>query len=154
MPNADVLFAIANPLPLPFWLLLVLAPRWKYTLPLVRLVVVPLIALAYALLVLTKFGSAEGDFNSLAGVQSLFANPYTLLAGWLHYLAFDVFVGAWIVEDALGRGVPAWARIVPLPLTLMFGPAGLLLYFILRQLTAKSVQSPAHTGSTMPTAAA
>lgn len=145
MPSADLLFAIANPLPLPAWLLLVFAPRWKYSLPLVRLFLVPLLAVAYAALVITKFGSAEGDFNSLAGVQLLFANPYTLLAGWLHYLAFDVFVGAWIVEDALGRGVPAWARIVPLPLTLMFGPAGLLLYLIVRQLTAASSQPAART---------
>ena len=51
-----------------------------------------------------------------------------MVAGWAHYLAFDLFVGAWIVEDALKRGAPAWLRMVPLPLTLMFGPAGLLLY--------------------------
>ena len=146
MPSADSLFAIANPLPLPAWLLLLLLPRWKYTLPIVRLLLVPLLAVAYAALVITTFGGAEGDFNSLAGVQLLFSNPYTLLAGWIHYLAFDIFVGAWIVEDALARQVPWWARAVPLPLTLMFGPAGLLLYLGLRQLSAESVQPAARTG--------
>lgn len=146
MPSADTLFAIANPLPLPVWLLLVFVPRWKYTLPIVRLVLVPLLAIAYAALVLTKFGGAEGDFNSLAGVQLLFSNPYTLLAGWIHYLAFDIFVGAWIVEDALAREVPWWARVVPLPLTLMFGPAGLLLYLVLRHFAAASSQPASRTG--------
>lgn len=138
MPPADTLFAIANPLPLPAWLLLVVAPRWRWTLPLARLVVVPLLALGYAVLIVTQFGSTGGDFQSLAGVARLFTNPYALLAGWVHYLAFDLFVGTWIVEDALARGVPAWARIVPLPLTLMFGPMGLLLYLVLRQVTTGS----------------
>lgn len=147
MPSADALFAIANPLPLPAWLLLLFAPRWRFTLPVVRLVAVPLLAIAYSLLVVTTLGASEGDFNSLAGVQRLFANPYTLLAGWIHYLAFDLFIGAWIVEDALARQVPAWARMLPLPLTLMFGPAGLLLHLVLRQLTAASRQPASRTGT-------
>jgi hypothetical protein len=146
MPPADTLFALANPLPLPAWLLLAFAPRWKYTLPVVRLALVPLLALAYATIVATSFGGSDGDFNSLQGVQRLFANPYNLLAGWIHYLAFDLFVGAWIVEDALARQVPWWVRVVPLPLTLMFGPAGLLLYLALRQVTARVSQSAARTG--------
>jgi hypothetical protein len=112
----------------------------------VRLALVPLLALAYATIVATSFGGSDGDFNSLQGVQRLFANPYNLLAGWIHYLAFDLFVGAWIVEDALARQVPWWVRVVPLPLTLMFGPAGLLLYLALRQVTARVSQSAARTG--------
>ncbi len=146
MPSADQLFALANPVPLPAWLLLVFLPRWRYTLPAARLLVIPLLAVAYAALIITRFGQSGGDFNSLAGVQRLFADPYALVAGWLHYLAFDLFVGAWIVEDALARRVPAWARIVPLPLTLMFGPAGLMLYLVLRQFTAREAQPLASTG--------
>jgi hypothetical protein len=153
LPPADALFAIVNPLPLPMWLLLVVAPRWRHTLPLVRLVIVPLLAIAYIVLIAARFGSSEGDFNSLAGVQALFADPHTLLAGWIHYLAFDLFVGSWIVEDALAREVPAWARILPLPLTLMFGPAGLLLYLVLRQLTATNRERAAVTGGSLHTGA-
>lgn len=138
MISADQLFALANPVPLPGWLLLALLPRWKWTLPTVRLLIVPLLAVAYAALVIARIGQSAGDFNSLAGVQRLFADPYALAAGWIHYLAFDLFVGAWIVEDALARRVPALARIVPLPLTLMFGPAGLLLYLLLRRLSRQS----------------
>jgi hypothetical protein len=149
LPPADALFAIVNPLPLPMWLLLIVAPRWRYTLPLVRLLIVPLLAIAYLTLIAARFGSSQGDFNSLAGVQALFADPHTLVAGWIHYLAFDLFVGAWITEDAIARGVPAWARIIPLPLTLMFGPAGLLLYLVLRHFTARDRDEPAATASMM-----
>lgn len=147
MIPADTLFSIVNPIPLPAWLLLVVAPRWRFTIPLVRLLIVPLLALAYITLIAVRMGASDGDFNSLSGVQRLFADPHTLLAGWIHYLAFDLFVGAWIVEDALARRVPHWARIVPLPLTLMFGPAGLLLYLLLRQITAASTALPAATGA-------
>jgi hypothetical protein len=146
MPTADTLFAFINPLPLPAWLLLAIVPRWRYTLPLVRGLVVPLLAIAYIVIAAARFGASEGDFNSLAGVQGLFADPYLLLACGIHYLAFDLFVGAWIVEDALARGVPGWARIIPLPFTLMFGPAGLLLYLILRRFTADDRTKPYHTG--------
>lgn len=140
MPSADTLFAVVNPLPLPCWLLLIVAPRWRYTVPVARGVVVPLLAVGYAALLIWGLSTGQGnggDFSSLAGVMRLFTDPYGVLAGWVHYLAFDLFVGAWIVEDALSRGVPAWARIVPLPLTLMFGPAGLLLYLVLRRVSTR-----------------
>lgn len=132
MPSADQLFALANPLPLPGWLLLLFAPRWRWTLRTVRSGLVPLLAVGYAALIVARFGRTGGDFNSLAGVQQLFGDPYTLVAGWVHYLAFDLFVGSWIVEDAVARALPWWVRAIPLPLTLMFGPAGLLLYLVLR----------------------
>ena len=128
MPSADTLFASANPLVIPGWLLLAVAPRWRWTFPAVRGLIVPLLAIGYAALILARFGSNEGGFGSLAQVQLLFADPYTLLAGWIHYLAFDLFIGSWIVEDALARAVPAWLRIGVLPFTFMFGPMGLLLY--------------------------
>ena len=128
MPSADALFSVANPLVIPGWLLLVFAPRWRWTLPFVRSLLVPLLAIGYSALILWHFGSNEGGFGSLAQVQLLFTDPYTMLAGWVHYLAFDLFIGSWIVEDALAREVPAWLRIAVLPFTFMFGPIGLLFY--------------------------
>jgi len=74
----------------------------------------------------------EGGFGSLAEVARLFANPWLLLAGWTHYLAFDLFVGSWEVRDARERGVPHLLVIPCLALTLMFGPAGWLLYVAVR----------------------
>lgn len=128
MVSADLLFSIANPLVLPGWLLLLAAPRWKWSLPIVRGLLVPLLAVGYSALILARFGSVEGGFDSLAAVQLLFADPHMVVAGWVHYLAFDLFTGAWIVQDALVRQVPAWLRVAVLPLTFLFGPIGLLIY--------------------------
>ena len=81
---------------------------------------------------MTTFGRTQGDFNSLAGVAQLFQNPKALLAGWIHYLAFDLFIGSWEVRDA-GRAGLHHLLVVPcLVLTFLFGPVGLLLYFALR----------------------
>jgi len=54
------------------------------------------------------------------------------LAGWVHYLAFDLFIGSWEVRDANRHGIPPWAIIPSLILTFLFGPMGLLLYFLIR----------------------
>ena len=128
MPSAETLFSVANPMVIPGWLLLIIAPRWRWTLPAVRVLIVPLLAIGYSALIFARFSSNEGGFGTLAEVQLLFADPYLLVAGWVHYLAFDLFIGSWIVEDALARQVPARLRIVVLPFTFMFGPMGLLFY--------------------------
>ena len=52
--------------------------------------------------------------------------------GWIHYLAFDLFVGAWEVRDAQARGIHHLLVIPCLFLTLMAGPGGLLLYWAIR----------------------
>jgi hypothetical protein len=132
MPSADQLFQLANPVVLPGWLLLVTLPRWSWSIRVVRALLVPLLAVGYAAIMLATFGTTDGGFGSLSQVQQLFANPYLLVAGWIHYLAFDLFIGSWIVEDALAREVPAWVRIGVLPFTFLFGPVGLLLYLAAR----------------------
>ncbi len=105
-------------------------------------VIVPaLLAGAYVLLLFNgREAFAEGGFGSLEEVRTLFANDSALAAGWLHYLAFDLFVGAWITRDGAERRVPALLILPCLPLTFMFGPAGLLLYFALRLIPIRAAQ--------------
>ncbi|MGI4737590.1 MAG: ABA4-like family protein [Janthinobacterium lividum] len=133
----DHLFALANPLALLGWALLVLAPRWRGTRALVLSGAWPLgLAVAYAVLIGTHYlggHGGEGGFGSLAAVAALFRNPWALLAGWVHYLCFDLFVGAWEVRDAQRRGVPHAALVPALALTFLFGPVGLLGYFGVRR---------------------
>jgi hypothetical protein len=118
---------------LPGWLLLVLLPRWKWTARLVCPVVIPLaLACVYLWLVATTFGRTPGGFGSLAEVSQLFQNPRALLAGWIHYLAFDLFIGSWEVRDAQRIGLHHLLVVPCLVLTFLFGPVGLLLYFVLR----------------------
>lgn len=129
----EQLFTICSTLVLPGWLLLVVAPRWKWTARLICAVILPLLlALVYLYLIVTHFGSSQGGFGSLAQVAQLFQNPHSLLAGWIHYLAFDLFVGSWEVRDAQRVGVHHLLVVPCLILTFLLGPIGLLLYFMLR----------------------
>ena len=86
-----------------------------------------LVAAVNVALIATQWGN-EGGFSTLAGVSQLFANPWLLLAGWIHYLCFDLLIGCWEVRDARDRGLPHLLVVPCLLLTFMFGPAGWLLY--------------------------
>jgi hypothetical protein len=131
----DTLFLICNFGVIPFWLLLALAPGWRPTQAIVHAAWIPLaLATVYVFAITTSFADAPegGSFGSLAGVMAFFTSPWATLAGWVHYLAFDLFIGAWQVRDSRRRGL---AHIVVLPclfFTLMFGPVGLGLYLLAR----------------------
>lgn len=129
----ETLFSICSRFVLPGWLLLLVAPRWKWTARLISSCLIPLpLACVYLWLIVTHFRGASGGFGSLAQVAQLFANPYLLLAGWIHYLAFDLFIGSWEVRDAQRLGVHHLWVVPCLLLTFLLGPIGLLLYFVLR----------------------
>jgi len=131
--NAETVFSIANFAAMAGWLLLVVAPRWVWTRKIVLSGAVSLLlSAAYLVLIILFFGKAEGGFGSLADVAKLFTNQWALLAGWIHYLAFDLFVGTWEVKDAQARGISHWFVIPCLILTFLLGPIGFLLYHILR----------------------
>ena len=98
-----------------------------------RIVIPALLAVAYGLLIYAGFVEApDGGFGSIAEVRALFASDSALAAGWLHYLAFDLFVGSWIVSHGIRRRIPALLILPCLPLTFLFGPLGLLLFIALR----------------------
>ncbi len=129
--DAATIFRIVNVLPLPVWAIWMLAPRSSLSRALAgSLWPWKLLAGLYAIGVPIAFAtSSGGDFSSLAGVMQLFQNPWGALIGWIHYLCFDLFVGRWIMNDAPDGGY----RLAPvLFLTLMLGPAGLLLYMSMR----------------------
>ena len=86
-----------------------------------------LLAASYVVLLATHWG-AQGNFSSLAGVGALFRQPPVLLAGWLHYLAFDLLVGVAIVDRFIADRLPRVLLLPVLPLTFFFGPAGWLLF--------------------------
>jgi hypothetical protein len=135
--NPETVFSIANSAALAGWILLVFAPRWTWTRKIVLSGAIPLLlSVAYLILIVLFFGSAEGGFGSLADVMRLFTNPWATLAGWIHYLAFDLFIGSWEVKDAQARGISHWFIVPCLVLTFLLGPIGFLLYHILRLVLA------------------
>ena len=145
MRTPDTLFSLANLLALLGWALLVLAPRWRVTKALVLSNGWQLgLAAGYAALIGTHYLGAhggEGGFGSLAQVAALFRDPWALLAGWVHYLCFDLFVGAWEVRDAQARGLPHALVVPALVLTFLFGPVGLLGYVGVRAFFAARPQA-------------
>jgi Domain of unknown function (DUF4281) len=131
--NPDRIFSICNSTALLGWLILVFAGRRRWAAPLVTGFVLPLLfGVTYTTLVAMHWSETSGGFSSLPAVASLFSNRWLLLAGWIHYLAFDLFVGSWEVRNAQEYGMPHLLVIPSLAVTFMFGPAGLLLYFLTR----------------------
>lgn len=126
----ESLFSAANSSVLPCWLLLLAAPSWKWTQRICTLYVPLTLGCLYAWLL--SGGLGEGDFSSLNGVMALFREPRAVFAGWVHYLVFDLFTGAWEARDARELGLPRWAVAPCQVLTFLFGPLGLLAYLLLR----------------------
>jgi hypothetical protein len=141
--SAELLFSLCNTLVLPQWLLLILAPRWRWTQKLRDSYIIPLVlALVYGYLILAHIGAApDGGFSSLTGVKNLFANDFLLLAGWIHYLAFDLFVGSWIARDAQQQSVKNLLIIPCLLFAFMLGPVGFLLYQLIKRFVGKKLMA-------------
>ncbi len=136
--KAEQIFSIATSLAMLSWLMLIVLPRWRFTGKIVLSGAIPLLlSAAYLVLIVLFFGKADGGFDSLANVMKLFTNEWVVLAGWIHYLAFDLFVGSWEVRDAQAHGISHWFVIPCLLLTFFLGPIGFLLYHILRLVLAK-----------------
>lgn len=123
------LFGAANAAAMLGWLALILAPRWPALLQALRYGLLTLLALAYVTLILGYFFQVEGGgFDSIEAVRRLFASDPVLLAGWIHYLAFDLFVGIWIAGRADAIGLNRFLQAPVLAATFMFGPLGLLMF--------------------------
>jgi hypothetical protein len=133
-------FDVLNLVAMGAWVLLALSP-WlpRVTTTVTGALVPAFLSAVYVVLVAANFAGSEGSFSSLAGVASLFSEPWILLAGWTHYLAFDLLVGNWEMRDATTRGIP-YALVLPcLVLTFLVGPAGWLLYVVIRRLRTSPV---------------
>jgi ABA DEFICIENT 4-like len=138
--TTDALFRILNMATLVAWLPLVFVPRRRWANTVVPIAMPALLAVVYAVLLALSLPGSDGGFSSLTGVRALFADPRGLLAGWTHYLAFDLFIGGWEVRDAQQRGIPHLLVVPALALTFLAGPAGLLLYLAVSRLRRPNPQ--------------
>lgn len=131
--STESLFSVASSAALLGWIILIFLPRRFALLFAVPKLVIPFgLGLLYAGLILPNIYTGEGGFGSLDEVKKLFAKDELLLAGWIHYLAFDLFIGAWIAQQADRLGIPRLIQAVLLLATFMFGPIGLVLYLTMR----------------------
>jgi hypothetical protein len=137
LPNADLLFSLANLIVLVGWAALLLAPVKRGAAIATARLAAALVCGLYVTLLVRGLavgpGLPEGaGFTSLDGVAALFSARAAVLGGWIHFLAFDLFVASWQAEDAPNAGVPHALLIPCLLLTLFAGPAGLLLYLLVK----------------------
>lgn len=132
-------FQISSAVPLLGWAALLFLPASKIAVEGVARVLVPgVLALSYAAIIGRSFVEGPGlDFSAfmtLDGIRALGSDPWLALAGWLHYLAFDLLVGCWEVRTARDEGIPHAAVIPCLLLTFMLGPVGFLAFLMVRAL--------------------
>jgi hypothetical protein len=138
----DQAFQLASTLVMPQWLLMLVAPRWRVTQFLVTSYLIPvLLAVLYAAYLFSGGPIDFGAFGTLEGVKGLFqtGGDGVVLAGWVHYLAFDLMVGSVVLRDSHERGLAHWLVVVPLVFCFMLGPVGLLLYWLVRLLKTEAV---------------
>ena len=142
----ETLFKMVTYGVLPFWALLFFAPRWSWTQRLVHSPVLLLLLtpLYVFLLFFHSPMASDGNFRTLYGLMILFTSPSVVLAGWIHYLIFDLFVGAWEARDAMRRGMSHLWVLPCLMATLLAGPIGLLLYVVVRFATTRAVELDEH----------
>src|SRR5829696_7142716 len=120
------IFSLAGAIAMSGWLLLIFFPKHPFA-RLVSGMVLPIaLSIFYLVLIASNIRGAEGGFGSLAEVTTLFQKQELLLAGWIHYLAFDLFIGAWESRDASRNHIPHLVVIPCLVMTFMLGPIGLL----------------------------
>lgn len=136
----DQLFQLSNVLVMPFWLLMIILPFWGWTKRIIRSpwIAAP-VALLYAALVLPQLAGllAELANPQLAQIAALLGTPAGATIGWVHFLAFDLFVGRWVYLDSRERNISAWLASPILFVVLMFGPLGLLLYLVVRRFATR-----------------
>jgi Domain of unknown function (DUF4281) len=138
----ETAFQIANALVLPQWLLMIVAPRWGVTQWLVRSYLIPvLLACLYAYFIFSGGPLDFNDFSTLEGVKRLFSKggDGAVLAGWIHYLAFDLVAGSFVLKDSQEKNIGHGWIVLPLFFCFMLGPIGLLLYWLIRTVQTKKI---------------
>jgi heme A synthase len=135
----DLIFSICSSIAMIGWLILIIiSPFWFDTDKLLIGVVITLFAIVYTWLITQSLRPGDFEkFGTLDGVMSLFTNKTAVTAGWVHYLAFDLMTGIWIKKNSVKYGISHWLIIPCLLFTFMLGPAGLLLYLIIRLIKTK-----------------
>ncbi len=140
--NLELLFSVAGVLAMVGWLVLLASPfipEWSDKIA--GLVIPIFMSLGYVVLSVFFSSGGDGGFGSLADVAKLFSHQEALLAGWVHFLAFDLLIGAWICRTARQERLSFWLVIPCLPLTFLFGPAGFLAFSVARLLGRAKVSA-------------
>ena len=144
----DTIFSAANFWAMLCWLALILLPKRERWISWLFYAGCGLLAVSYTVLIiglmsgtLDAAGSTGADFTTLDGVMALFDSRGGATIGWIHYLAFDLFVGIWAARNADRRGIHRLVQAPILFFIFMLGPLGLTLYLVTRQFLGQRIEN-------------
>jgi len=138
----ETLFSIAGLIAMLGWLCLLASPLIPKLADWSAGMILPIIlSLGYVILLVTPSSDSAGGFGTLADVMVLFSYEQAALAGWVHFLAFDLFIGAWVCRIARAEGVSFWLVAPCLPVVFLFGPAGLLAFQVIRVIRNRTTEA-------------
>lgn len=128
--DLDIWFSASGQLAMIGWILLAIWPsRRPWVFGATGLLIPALLGIAYAVFILPNFAHVDGaGYDSLDSVRALMSDEQLLLAGWIHYLAFDLAIGTFIAWKSDQIGLSRLLQLPLLFLTLMFGPIGLSVF--------------------------
>ncbi|UWX55890.1 ABA4-like family protein [Maribacter litopenaei] len=137
----STVFSLANILVLPMWILMIFLPKWKLTRFLIDFKIIPIVlSVVYVFYILQAIiGNGMMDFGSLESVMELFTVQNAAAAGWIHYLAFDLLIGMWMVNQNKEINIHSVLMAPCLFLTFMFGPLGFMLFTALKAIKSKRI---------------
>ena len=131
---------------LPFWLMLILIPNYKITKIFTNSIILPLIiASAYVyvfyqtILLDEPISDIFEIYLSLENLYILFSSESFLLVFWLHFIALNLFLGSWVSINGVKYNIPRGLMFIPLIIIYFIGPAGLILYWMIRIFYAKKI---------------
>lgn len=132
-------FSIVGMMAMPMWVLLIFLPKWKVTRFFIDYKIIPIaLSVIYAIYIAKSLiTGGMMDFGSLKSVMQLFTVENAVLAGWIHYLAFDLLVGMWMVNQNKELNIHPILMAPCLLGSFMLGPVGFLLFMIMRAIKLK-----------------
>ena len=142
----DMLYYWVNLGVLPFWLVLIFFPN-SYVCRYFVTSIFPILILSgtYIFILYKSYLNSydfDKNFNLYFGVDNtleLFSDKSFLMMFWIHFISINLFTGGWIVKDSQKFSINKIILIVPLLITYLVGPVGLLIYWLIRIFHAKNI---------------
>ena len=131
---------------LPFWFTLIFFPRSQISRVFITSIFpIFVLGLMYTYLLYVAFLNGYDflqNFKLYLGlneVSNLFENQSFLILFWVHFLSINLFCGGWIVKDSQLFNMNKTLISIPLIITYLVGPIGLVFYWVIRIFYAKRI---------------
>ena len=142
----EILYYWVNLGVLPFWLILIFFPNSNISRYFVTSIFpIFILAGAYIFILYKSYLNTynfENNFNlylSIDSLSNLFSDKSFLMMFWIHFISINLFTGGWIVKDSNKFSINKILVSIPLILTYLIGPMGLLFYWLIRIFYAKNI---------------